>query len=337
MTRIAVVCVLYRSGAQIPALMRSLDASASTMRRILVDEGSPDDTLEVAAREAPEGDVLTLGANRGFSAGINAAVRHLRANGGVDVVVVLNPDVRPDPGSIDVLARALERSGTGVACPRLRNPDGTLQLSLRRAPRASSTWAEALLGGPRAARWRLPTETIRDEREYAVSRDVDWATGGFVALSWDCLTAVGPWREEFFMYGEEVDFAARARRAGFTVRYVPEAGGVRDPGPDEHAPWRDALMAVNRIALARDESRATAALSWAGLVVGAALRASAGRRSARATLWALLSGVGPGGVMRRLRPDAEAEVPVAGSESVAVQVTSLSRSRRRTTDGGESP
>ena len=137
------------------------------------------------------------------------------------------------------------------------------------------------------------------------------------------------------MYGEEVDFAARARRAGFRIRYVPEAGGVRDPGTDEHASWRDALMAVNRVTLARDESGGAAALSWAGLVVGAALRACAGRPEARATLWALMRSTNPAGVMHRLRPDADADVPPVGSDSVAVVVQGREGGRGRGIDSGD--
>jgi GT2 family glycosyltransferase len=60
------------------------------------------------------------------------------------------------------------------------------------------------------------------------------------------LDAVGPFDEEFFLYFEEVDFCARARRLGWTCWYVPDARvvhyegastGIRVPGRRRPAYW----------------------------------------------------------------------------------------------------
>ena len=57
---------------------------------------------------------------------------------------MLNPDCRVLPGALSVLAAALRQSGSGIAVPRLVNPDGSLQPSLRRNPTVGRALAAAL-------------------------------------------------------------------------------------------------------------------------------------------------------------------------------------------------
>ncbi|MCZ7627704.1 MAG: glycosyltransferase [Microthrixaceae bacterium] len=75
---------------------------------------------------------------------------------------------------------------------------------------------------------------MTNTRDYARERDADWATGAAMLISAECLAAVGPWDESFFLYSEETDYCLRARDRGFKLRYSPKAtathiGGSRTP------------------------------------------------------------------------------------------------------------
>lgn len=307
---VAVIVVTHNSREQVPDLVAAVraGASASAMRLVFVDSGSTDDTVDEVARVAPQADVLALDGNRGYAAGINAGVAHVRASGGSIFYLLANPDMFPDPGAIDTLVAALERPGVGVACPRLRGQDGRRQDSLRAAPTIATTWAEALIGGPLAARLRLPSEAIRGEGRYAVEGAVGWATGGLVAVSEACARDVGPWTENLFLYEEEVDFCVRAAERGWVTWYVPEADAVRSVDDSELAPWRQALMRRNRVRRVSTRSRATGVAVASGLALGDALRSVLGRPEARAGLWAVLHRATPEQVMRRYAPWVEAPV-----------------------------
>jgi GT2 family glycosyltransferase len=286
---IAVVCVTHDSAALIGACVdRVRKASTRSLRVVIVDSGSHDQTVATSRSLVATEDVLELNGNEGYAAGLNVGMRHVRSTGGAATYVFLNPDVTPDPGALDALADGCHESGVGLSCPRLRDERGQRQNSLHRMPTVATSWSEALLGGPRSERWHLAVEQLTDDAIYEYPCDVGWATGGCLAVSAECARAVGEWDETLWMYEEEVDYCRRAADHGYAVRYVPAAGAVRLVGEDRVDPWRRALMTSNRVRLLARRNRAAAAGVALALVVGEGMRGLAGRPESRAGAWAVL-------------------------------------------------
>ena len=130
----------------------------------------------------------------------------------------------------------------------LLGDDGSLYMSMRREPSALRALGEAIFGGRLPMRPGWLSETIRDSTEYDRPRDVDWAGGAAMLISDACNDDVGEWDDSrFFLYSEEVDYAARARRSGYRVRYVPSACAFHEGGGSGRSSGLQALMAVNRI------------------------------------------------------------------------------------------
>ncbi|MEQ3540652.1 nucleotidyltransferase family protein [Pseudonocardia tropica] len=304
---------MHNSGGVVDGLLDSVPATIGdrTVEIHAVDSGSSDGTVE-RLRLDPRGiRTHVMDGNRGFAAGINHAVRALAER---DVppasVVIVNPDVRFGPGTAERLVGELYRDPrVGIVAPRLLTADGELQLSLRHRPGVAATWSEAVCGGPLAHRLGLPTEVIRDRSVYESVADVGWATGGFLAVSWDCLSAVGEWDESYFLYEEEVDFCLRAGDRGYAVRYLPDAVAIRLVDASV-SPWIRGLMRTNRVRHVRNrEGRWPAASVRAGLLAGDLLRVCRGRADARAGAWTLARGADVDGVLRRYRPDSAASLP----------------------------
>jgi GT2 family glycosyltransferase len=308
---LGVICVTHNSAALIAQFAAGVRRALEDLNAVVVfvDSGSGDSTVEVVRAEVPNAHVVEMSANRGFSAGINAGIRHVEGLGGADAYAVLNPDVVLGAGCLARLVSAVREPGVGIAAPRLQDEHGVLLPSLRRKPRIVATWCDAIVGGPTAARLRLPTEVIRDPMAYRDDRDAGWATGGMLVVSRACSLAVGEWDESFFMYEEEVDFALRAADAGFVLRFVQDATATRTIGPPANAPWAQALMRTNRISLVtRRSGRAVGLATWLGSLIGELLRAARGRRESGAAAWAILRSLSPDQVMRRYRPDSRAVV-----------------------------
>ncbi len=108
----------------------------------------------------------------GYAGGINRGVRE---SSGTGPVLVLNPDLRLQPGAVPAMLHALGRSGTGVVAPQVRDPDGTLQFSLRREP----TLPRAL--GLTFTRLPLLSEYCNRPADYTRGHEVDWALGAAAA------------------------------------------------------------------------------------------------------------------------------------------------------------
>jgi GT2 family glycosyltransferase len=141
-----------------------------------------------------------------------------------DLVLVNNPDAVPEPGAIATLAEWLaENPRCGIAGPQLHNPDGSWQPSRRRFPTVGGT----LVRRTPLRRLFPPLEHQRahynlDERP-TEPVPADWMLGGSLLLRRTMLDELGGYDAGFRMYGEEIDLAYRAARAGWERWYVPEA------------------------------------------------------------------------------------------------------------------
>jgi GT2 family glycosyltransferase len=290
---VAVVVVSWNSAVQLPGLIESLPAGLGGLRHelIVVDNDSADDSVAVARRLAPACRIVPTGRNAGYAAGINAG---LREAGPYDAALVLNPDIRLTPGCVPTLYRALG-GGTGIAVPRMRNEDGTIAHSLRRAPSIPRAFGEAVLGR-RAGRMAYLGETVLDPAAYRRPGFTDWATGAAMLISAPCLSACGPWDESFFLYSEETEFCLRAADRGYRTRYVPEATIIHLGGASHVSPPLWGLLTVNRVRLYRKRHSAPAtALYWSAVTLRESVRAVLGKSRSRYAVAALVGRRATGG------------------------------------------
>jgi len=202
---------------------------------------------------------LVRSTNTGYAAGINRGVEHARA---ADAILVLNPDVRLTPGSVERMAAELSRPGVGVVAPQIRNPDGGLARSLRREP--------TLLRALGLTRTGLPalSEYVGHDSDYLVGRCVDWALGAVLLVSSECHGALGGWDESFFLYSEETDFASRARALGYATWYEPAALAVHigaQSGTDDRI---HSMQILNRVRYYSRRHEPLHACAYYALAVG---------------------------------------------------------------------
>jgi GT2 family glycosyltransferase len=282
--RVAVVLVSYNSADVLPGCLDSLvDQRVDLVQVVVADNASADDSLKIAA----EGGALTVqvGRNAGYAAGFNAGVAALDLDT-LDAVCVLNPDCRLRPGALGLLAEALTRPGQGIAAPRLVNPDGTLQPTLRRVPAVHRALAEALLGGTRIGRLG---ELITDPERHARPGVAVWATGAALLMSVQALRETGPWDESFLLYSEETEFILRAADRGWSLWYEPAAVIEHIGAASGFSPALAGLATVNKVRLfRRRRGPVSSAAYYLAITVGEALRALAGRPTSRAAFVALV-------------------------------------------------
>jgi GT2 family glycosyltransferase len=296
---ICVVVVTYNSSADLAGLLPTLGVDPGSELRttvVVVDNGSEDDTVELA-RRSPAVDVVLEAENRGYAAGINAGAGAAPAD--ADALLVLNADLHLNDGALEAMSAELSDE-VGIVAPRLLDGDGNLLWSLRREPTAARAWATAVLGGARAARIGRLGDMDTDPEHYARPYDADWATGAALLISRRCFDEVGPWDESFFLYSEETDFCLRARDAGFRTRLAPAATMSHYEG-DMTTPSAAAYRSVSAVRLYRKRhGRVRSLVYFAGVLTSSLLRL--GRPSERAAAVALLS--------RRRRPEPVRGLPL---------------------------
>ena len=286
--QVAVVVVMYHSAALLPDLVASLASGMAGVgyELVAVDNDSPDDSAAVIQGLVPDVTLVRTGRNGGYAAGINAGVA---AAGPHTAVLVVNSDVRLQPGCAVELLRGLRKPGVGVAVPRLLNSDGQLIDSMRREPSVGRAVVDAVIGARKAGSLGRVGEIVTDWDAYEREQQTDWAEGSTQLVSAGCWEACGPWDESFFLYSEETEFDLRARDRGFATLYVPTAHAVHlESGSGvSHGLW--VLQVLNRVRLFRRRNgRAATAAYWSALLLREATRAAMGRSNSRAAVRALL-------------------------------------------------
>src|SRR2546423_7300170 len=113
----------------LPWIEQSLE-SVRGVETVVVDNASTDGTAAFVRERFPEVTVVDQ-QTRGLAAGWNAGV----ARTGGRYVLLLNSDAWLDAGALEALvAFADAHPDAAVVGPRLRNPDGSLQRSVRGFP-----------------------------------------------------------------------------------------------------------------------------------------------------------------------------------------------------------
>lgn len=203
----AAVIVNYNGSIFLDPCLRALFAcDAPPSEVVVVDNASTDDSLQELAAW-PRADVRPSQVNLGFAGGANLGIRATEA----PLVVVLNPDVEVDPGFGAALQRVFVAAPRlGAAGAKLRYPDkNTIQHAGGVVEHPLLTTHHRGYGEPDQGQWDSPA-------------DVDFVTGGAMALRRTAFDDVGGFDEDFFpAYYEDGDLCFRLRAAGWQVRYEP--------------------------------------------------------------------------------------------------------------------
>jgi N-acetylglucosaminyl-diphospho-decaprenol L-rhamnosyltransferase len=156
----------------------------------------------------------------GFGANINLGLAATAA----PYVVASNSDIEVTPGAIAKLRQfADEHPRCGIAAPELRYPDGRWQPSRRSFPTIRGTLVR------RTPLRRLLHPEHRQRRHYLLDERPtkpalsDWFLGAFLFLRREMMQELGGLDEGYHLYGEDIDLAYRAGKAGWERWYVPDA------------------------------------------------------------------------------------------------------------------
>ena len=279
-TDLTIVVVTYDSAHVVGALLDSLPAALDGLVAdvVVVDNGSRDGTADLVAERTD--CRLVRSTNVGYAGGLNRGVREAAP---APAVLILNPDVRMDPGSIQPLLAALDHDRVAIAAPRVRSDDGDLHFSLRRDP--------SLLRALGLSRLRHPalSEYVQEPAAYDHEGPVDWALGAIVALRRDVFDELGGWDESYFLYSEETDYCLRARDLGWATWFVPSSTAVHVGGGSGQNDLTHTLQIVNRVRLYSRRHAAPAAWAYYVLTLLAeATWVARGHSQSRASIRALL-------------------------------------------------
>jgi len=186
---------------------------------IVVDNGSTDGTVELVRDRFPDARLIEQ-ENVGMGGGNNTGMR--AADG--RYFFLLNSDAWvEDDGLERLLAFADAHPDAAVVGPKLENPDGSLQRSVRGAPTLWRLSTEYFMIRKLAPRTNLLNPLYVGGFAHDAVRKVDWLSGAALLVRREAADEVGLFDEDFFMFSEEADWQTRFREAGWAVWFCPDA------------------------------------------------------------------------------------------------------------------
>ena len=282
MAEIAVVVVTYDA---LPWVEQCLE-SVRGVPTVVVDNGSSDGTPDFVRERFPDVKVVEA-ENRGLAAGWNRGIGETDSR----YVLLLNADAWLVGDSLSrLLEFADSRTKAAVVGPRLSNPDGTLQRSVRGFPTTWRLATEYLFLRKLAPRSGVVNAFYGGGFAHDEMREVEFVMGACMLVRRAAIEAVGPADEDFFLFSEETDWCYRFRQAGWEVVFFPGAECVHVRGAS-HAGrlFRENLRGHLRfLAKHRGEQsaeRARRLLRFALRVRGVIFRGERGRTYREAARW----------------------------------------------------
>ena len=193
---------------------------------IVVDNGSTDGTVELVRRRFP-GARLILQDNVGLAGGWNRGIEGASGR----YYLLLNADAWLTAGSLErLVAFADAHPEAAVVGPRLRNPDGTLQRSVRGFPTLWRLATEYFFLRKLAPGSRLLNGFYGAGFGHDEVREAEFVMGACMLVRREAVEEVGPLDEAFFLFSEETDWAYRFAQAGWKTLFFPDAECVHVGG-----------------------------------------------------------------------------------------------------------
>jgi GT2 family glycosyltransferase len=230
--RVSAVVVSFNSRLHLERCLRSVVEAVDDA--VVVDSASSDGSAAFVRERFPSVRVIELEENLGFGAAMNVGVE---ATAG-DYQLLLNADTWAREGAVGELVACAERDAqAAVVGPRLENPDGTLQRSIRGYPTPWRLATEYFF-----LRWLSPRSRFLNAFygagfDHRTPASVEFLVGAVLLVRRSAFDEVGAFDPEFFMFNEEVDLCYRLTRAGMRILFCPSAEFVHVGGASTAPVW----------------------------------------------------------------------------------------------------
>lgn len=211
---LSIIIVNYNTKDLLQRCLESVFASRTDflLEVIVSDNGSTDGSIEMIRSRFPAVKLIENNANLGFSKGNNVAIRQV----GGRLVLLLNSDTEVTADNLDLSIKYMdEYSEVGAMGCKVLLADGTLDKASRRNfPNPWNSFLR-LFGFRKFSDYNV--EGPMDQEA-----EVDSVVGAYMMLPKNVIDKVGLLDEEYFMYGEDLDWCFRIKQAGYKVIYYPK-------------------------------------------------------------------------------------------------------------------
>jgi len=170
--------------------------------------------------EFPQVRLIVSETNNGYAWANNQGLQHSTGR----YPLLLNPDTLLPPDALQAMLDFMDsHPQAGAAGPKLVREDGSLDLACRRSFPTPEVSFYRMVGlsklFPKSRRFARYNLTFLSPDELT---EVDSVVGAFMMVRREAMEQVGLLDEDFFLYGEDLDWTYRIKEAGWKIYYNPQ-------------------------------------------------------------------------------------------------------------------
>lgn len=229
MMKLSIVIVSWNAKKYLMECLQSLTNEIGNYNAeiIVVDNGSSDGSPELVKEMYPKVYLIINKENLGFAKANNIGIKHSKGQ----YVFLINSDVYVQNGCISKMVDYMDsHHKVGVLGPRVIYPSGEKQITFMQFPTLWNTFCDALA----LYRFFPKVRIFSGQRMRYLSTSnihkVEIIIGCFMMIRKDAINDVGLLDENFFIYGEDVDWCRRFGDAGWELVYYPDAIAIHYGG-----------------------------------------------------------------------------------------------------------
>ncbi len=214
---LSIIILSYKSKQHLEVLLPSIWANQGiNFEVIVVDNDSRDGTfewlLDYQKNNADKNLKVLANINNGFAKGNNLGIK--QSSG--EYVLLLNPDTKIAPDTLKIMLDFMDaHPDVGISGCKLIKADGKLDLACRRRfPNPWNSFARLFLKNNKNYNY----SDVSEDQEM----EVDSVVGAFMLIRRTIMDKIGLLDEDYFMYGEDLDWCWKCKEAGYKVWYYPK-------------------------------------------------------------------------------------------------------------------
>lgn len=230
---LSIISVTYNSHLDLPSMIESVFQSCKKNSfEIIISDNSPNNQTEEVVKDFQRIHknitYIKNSENIGFSKGNNKGVE----NASGEYLLFLNPDMVVGKDSIDEIVDFLKNTNdAGAATCAVFLPNGKLDDSCHRGfptPWNSFSYFSGL--SKVFPKLKLFSGYNMTYLNFSTIHEIDSLAGSFFMTKRSIGNSLSWWDEDYFFYGEDIDFCYRIKNAGFKVYFVPTVSAIHKKG-----------------------------------------------------------------------------------------------------------
>lgn len=215
--KVAIVIVSYRSGEDVLRCLCSIKGLKYSEYEVIVCENGGNEAyyhlqalIEKNTLNNLQVSLINSGRNLGYAGGVNLGILNAKTAG---AWWILNPDTIVTPNSLSELIQRLQSGNCQIVGGVQYYEDGKVQSD-------GGQWIPWLARAVSLGHGRLINTKPNSRR---VEAQLNYITGASMLVSREFYDTVGPMREDYFLYCEEIEWCLRAKRLGINFGFSPDA------------------------------------------------------------------------------------------------------------------